>query len=170
MVHKLVSCAIAMVAFFCLGAKAWANLDGKVLALQDGLPRILITPPDKTCQPVQCQIAEDALITLNGKPVHLCDLKPDDDIRVAPDADGVARFVEAIRKRSGILIKTGNPLVVTTDYVNKLPFSLSKYVQVSCNGKPADLSSLQSGDDVSVTPDRWQQVVRIEATRNPLWQ
>lgn len=143
----------------------------KVVAAEDGNPKITVTTDLGSGKASQYQIAPNATVTLNGSPAKIIDLQPGDDVQVDATETGVASAVRVYRTKTGIIVhKDANSLVLTTDYLDKINCRFAPGATLILNGKPSSIDELKNGDLVVMTPDQANQAVKVVVTRKTLFE
>jgi hypothetical protein len=143
---------------------------GKVAGTQDAQPHLSVVTSPETNTQVQYDLGPETKILLNGSPVKISELKPGDSVKVTLADNGLASLIDATRSKVGIVLKAADDTVtLTTDYLDKTPISLASGAAIALNGKPAILTDLRPGDEISVIPDQFGKATRLDVTRENLF-
>jgi serine/threonine-protein kinase len=169
-----------------LDVRRLATSLGLVTAVDSAARRLAVnTGTSQRASMLELPVAEDARITLDGQPVELSALQPQDLVRFQYDISFRQIAIERVRRVSGLLreVRAANrELVVSTDTGEQQTFAIPADADVTLNQTPADFEDLRPNDTVDLTlgvnaadatsavlarrapiHDRWAIVVGIDA-------
>lgn len=146
-----------------------SSMNAKLENATEGLAHLTLAPSSPEQKAQEISLKPNTKITLNGAFATVSDLKPGDSLELINDSDGKVTEVKAIRTICAIVLNSNkNNLKCTTDYLDKLSFTVGDDTSVMVNGLPASLAALKSGDQATVVASQTGMAKTITVVRNTL--
>lgn len=150
-------------------AKADTINAAKLESASQGFIHLSLTPSSPEEKAKEISVSPNAVITLNGSPAGVLDLRSGDELQLHNDREGNCVLVEAIRTRPAIILgvdQTG--LRCTSDYLDRFSANINEKTVIQLNGKPAVIGDLQNGDQTEIVAAKDGTALKISVQRRPI--
>ena len=150
-------------------AKADTINAAKLESASQGFIHLSLTPSSPEEKAKEISVSPNAVITLNGSPAGVLDLRSGDELQLHNDREGNCVLVEAIRTRPAIILgvdQTG--LRCTSDYLDRFSAKINEKTVIQLNGKPAVIGDLQNGDQTEIVAAKDGTALKISVQRRPI--
>lgn len=141
----------------------------KLESASQGFIHLSLTPSSPEEKAKEISVSPNALITLNGSPAGVLDLRSGDELQLHNDQEGNCVLVEAIRTRPAIILgiePTG--LRCTSDYLDRFSASINDKTVIELNGKPAVIGDLKNGDQTEIVAAKDGTALKVSVQRKPI--
>lgn len=141
----------------------------KLESASQGFIHLSLTPSSPEEKAKELSVSPNAVITLNGSPAGVLDLRSGDELQLHNDQEGNCVLVEAIRTRPAIILgvdQTG--LRCTSDYLDRFSANINDKTVIELNGKPAVIGDLQNGDQTEIVAAKDGTALKISVQRRPI--
>ncbi len=136
----------------------------KIVDTDSGDARVFVYDPDKDDK-VKIDIADNAVITLNGEPANVTDLKADDVVDYTQDLSGRIVTLSATRAINGIVLSVRpDKLVITSDYVDRKTLDILPTTKLTLESKDVNIDQIHPGDHVSIVSSKANGAIAVKVS------